>query len=123
MQGPGCLAQKGLGEQQLGARSNGWQLGRTARRQAGHRANAEALKQGEEALFHAIGQGSHQQQLGGWAFRHQRHQGGECLVFPLGEGGFDATAAVVHHLHAAAMLLIEALSGFAKVQLDHFAGA
>ena len=123
LQGPGCLPQKGLGEQQLGAGAYCGQLGGTPRRQAGHRANAKALKQGEEALFHAISQRAHQQQLGCWAFRHQRNQGGERLVFPLGEGGFDATAAVVHHLHAAAMLLIEALSGFAQVQLDHFAGA
>ena len=41
----------------------------------------------------------------------------------MGEGGLDPTAAVIHHLNAAAVLLVEPLGSLAQIQLDHFARA
>ena len=81
------------------------------------------MEQADQPIFHRISQGARDQQLlliTGW---HQRNEGLQGTVFPLGEGGFDATAAVVEHHHAAGMLLVEALGRFRQIELDHLARA
>ena len=112
-----------LGQQHAGARADRGQVGGTAWRQARDHRNPQAAEQLHQPVFDRIGQGAHDQQLLHSAAGHQRHHRQQGLVFPLGEGGFDATAAVVEHLHPAGQLGVEALGGLGQIELDHLAGA
>ena len=122
-QGPSRGAQEGLGQQHPGALAHRRQLGGAAGRQAAHHRQAHAGEQGHEAVFNAIGQGAHDQQLLLIAGGHQGEQGHQGLVLPLGEGGFDAAAGVIEHPHPAAVAVGEPLGRLGQIELDHLAGA
>ena len=122
-QGPRRGREEWLGQQHPGAGPNWGQLGGAPRRQARDHRNTQATKQLHQPVLHRIGQGADDQQLinlAGWHQGNHRQQG---LVFSLGEGGFDAAAAVVQHHHPAGQLGVEPLGGLGQIQLDHLAGA
>ena len=122
-QGPGGGTQKGLGQKQLGAFTHGRQLGGAPRRQAAHRTDSHAAKQIDQPIFHRIGQGAGNQQLGFIARGHEGRHGHQGLVFPLGEGGFNPTAAVIQHRYLAQKLAVEPLRCLGQIQLDHLTRA
>ena len=122
-QRPGGAAEERLRQEHLRARAHRRQLGGTARGQAAHHRQAHAAEQGDEAILHRIRQRAGDQQLRLVAARHQRQQGLQGLVFPLGEGGLDAAARVIEHPHATAELLAQPLGRPGEIKLDHLTGA
>ena len=100
-QGPCRGREEGLGQQHPGAGTNRGQLGGAPRRQARDHRNTQATKKLHQPVFHRIGQGADDQQLIDLAAGHQGNHRQQGLVFSLGEGGFDAAAAVVQHHHPA----------------------
>ena len=121
-QRPRGATEKGLGQQHLGALAYGRQFGGTPWRQAAHRLDAHFGEQGDEAVFHRIGQGADDQQLALVAAGHQRQQRQQGVVFPLGEGGFDAAAGVVQNPHPAVELAGEPFGRPREIELDHLTG-
>ena len=77
----------------------------------------------DQAILHGVGEGAHQQQLPFSAAGQQRHQCRQRSILPLGEGGFDAAAGVVHHSHTALQFVVKPLCRPGQVQLDHLTGA
>ena len=122
-QRPGGAAQEGLGQQQAGASSHRRQLGGAPRGQAAHPGHPHPLKQQPKTVFDRIGQGANNQQLIFVAARHQRQHRHQGVVFPLGEGGFDATAGIIQHPHPARQLGTKPFGGPLQIELDHLAGA
>ncbi len=121
LQCTGGIGKEGLRQQEARARPDAGQVRGTARRQEGHRADAERIEQPAHLVLDHLGQRADHQQ--GWRRigcrrPHLRHQRGEAGILALGEGRLDAAAGVVQHPDAGCAGAVQPLRRAREVELD-----